>query len=146
MKNEFLVNEPANIYIRSISEEDETNIRNIAVEYTKNKKKATTDFKKLFGVDITHVIAFGETERVNSKILNKIIPDTSVDRQIHKSYESPRIELSNSTVANKKYGKQYKCYAIPTPSIIMHEDIRSSWNCLMSVLNRPDRVLIYSKS
>lgn len=146
MRKEVLVNRPANIYLQVISEEQTRTIKDIAVDFKSNKERADSSFKELFGVTIKNVIAFGRTDKVSSQMLNKIIPDVDRDRQVDRSHEIPRIELSASTIKNKKYGSQYKCYAVPTPSVIMHEDIRSSWNCLMSVVNHPEYVLIYTKS
>ena len=120
--NDKLINEDTNIYIRIIDEEDDSFIKDAI---SKPKLEAAEDINNRFGLNIKNIICFGNTNEVTNKLLNDIIPE--IDYPL-----APRAK-----------SKSYKCYCNDNPSIVLHEDTTSSWNCLMLTLNNPKYVLIY---
>jgi len=110
-------------YIMSITEPQYNIIEDVIK--IKSKSERDEEFNKHFNMSINCMIAYGETSDVDTSLLRVLIPEETYPMQ-------PRARH-----------KSYKCYANSKPSIVMHEDLASSWNCLMSVMNNPKYCLIY---
>ncbi len=113
---DIVVNETNNIKIRCIDENDVIDIRNY-IRMFKTDESITKEFKNRFGIDLKSIIAFGDTEDVPKGLLKDIIP--------------------------KVKQQEYQCYLIPKPLIVIHEDLGSSWNCLLLKCGKPKNVIIY---
>lgn len=115
-----------NIYLIGISEEENGFVKEIARDYKAGKKRFA-EFLNRFNIDLNNVLAYGETSDVSHKLLDNIIPQTRYPL-------APRPKMNS-----------YHCYATNSPSIVMHEDLKSSWKCLMTMVNNPEYVLIYKE-
>ncbi|KAF5080415.1 hypothetical protein DSECCO2_120590 [anaerobic digester metagenome] len=120
------VNATENIYLYVISEDDNTFLEAM---FSKSRFTLTesTEFVRRYGFKPECLIAGGKTDEIERDILNTIIPE-----EIY-------------PLAPRTKGTTYKCYA-GVPSIVMHEDRMSSWNCLMNTLNKPEYVLIFKEN
>jgi len=125
MKNrrEFEVNDVVNMIV--ITEDENNLIKTLIKDY--GNKQNQEQFKKLFNTEISRTVMFGSTDDVTISSLRSIIP--TVNYRLMPRHESG----------------SYRCYANENPSIILHENVESSWNCLMQVSGRPQYVLIYKK-
>ena len=113
---DFIVNEQNNYKLKRIDEEDVDAIRNYIRIYKKDES-ITTEFYNRFKLQLTSIIAYGDTENVKPELLKAIIP--------------------------KLNQNEYVCYVTPKPLIVMHEDVRSSWNCLLLKCGKPEYIIIY---
>jgi len=113
---DILVNSIHNIKIKPIDEEDVDAIRNY-IRMFKQDKSITKEFRNRFNIDLKSLIAFGDTKDVSTSLLREIIP-----------------KLKNG---------EFLCYIVPKPLIVMHEDLTSSWNCLLLKCGKPKYVIIY---
>ncbi len=123
MSKTAVVNQDAKIYIRIIDDDDLAIIKEAIQNHKSTKYEDMISTR--FGITLTKIICYGESDTMTRNILNNIIP----------SYSN---KLLTKTV------KMYHCFVNGSPSIIMHEDVVSSWNCLMTKLNNPKLVVIYS--
>lgn len=114
-----------------ITESESKHVSELKVKYKKeNQTIAMEQFEKLFGFQISRIVAHGSTKDVSLSFLRSIIPQAHYKLQ-------PR-HISGS----------YRCYAKKeneTTNLVLHENVESSWSCLMSVTGRPDYVLLYKK-
>ncbi len=113
---DVVVNETNNILIRNIDENDVVDIRNY-VRMFKTDKSIEAEFVNRFKIKLKNVIAFGDTADVSTTLLKDIIPKVRQD--------------------------EFCCYLIEKPLIVMHQDLKSSWNCLLLKCGNPKYVIIY---
>lgn len=113
---EIIVHQVNNIKMKAIDEEDVKDIRKYIIIFKKDPT-ISKEFKNRFKISIETLIAFGKTDKVSTNILRDIIP-----------------KLENG---------EYKCYLVPKPLIVMHEDLQSSWSCLLLKCGNPKHVMIY---
>ncbi len=113
---DVVVNETNNILIRRIDENDVIDIRNYIRMY-KTDQSIEVEFKNRFGIKLKSLIAFGNTDDVTGTLLKDIIPKVRQD--------------------------EYCCYLVEKPLIVMHQDLKSSWNCLLLKCGNPKNVIIY---
>ncbi len=77
-------------------------------------------FKKEWGFELPNLIAYG---------------DVTIPYDL----------LSSITEYSRSNG--YKCYVLKdgakTPGLILHEDAKSSWNCLLEKLHKPSHLIIF---
>lgn len=119
-------NSDYDICVIPISDEDNEFIEQIVADYKKGNKRYS-DFIKRFNISLLDVIAFGETNDISYKTLGEIIPE----------------ERYPMAARVRENGRTYRCYANPNPSIVMHEDLKSAWKCLLSTLSNPDYLIVY---
>ena len=105
--------------------------------YIAKISKNSTEFKNKYNIELIDVEAFGDV-KVSEEFISKYIPFT-----IYHPFGNKEV-LSKSCM----------CYAIKnfdiTPYSIkymasVHYDCKSSWNCLLELLNNPKFTLIYKK-
>ncbi len=85
------------------------------------------------GTLVKKIIAYGEVKSKNISLFDVI------RRYI------PFTVINNKDKKDKTHS--YKCFAGRTgenTNVILHEDVGSSFNCLMSVLNNPEYALVYN--
>lgn len=113
---DIIVNQNNNIKLRCIDEQDVIDIRKY-IKLFKTDESINTEFENRFKINITSIVAFGGTDDVSVNLLRDIIP--------------------------KRCQDEYICYIVPEPLIVMHEDIKSSWHCLLLKCGKPKNVIIY---
>ena len=128
MKNpyEVLVNPYKDIFLKAIDEEDVLFIKDVVNDYKKGVKR-NADFMQKFGIELKSVMSYGKTDEVSRKMLDELIPEETYP------------------LAPRPREKSYYCYASKAPSIVLHEEITSAWQCLMNTLGNPEYALIYKK-
>lgn len=91
-----------------------------ALPFDKVKVDKLEQFKKTYNIDVKHIVAMGESN-------------------------APVNILRDVLQYDKLYG--YNCYAIPNPTglVKLHEDVRSSWNCLMAVMGAPKLLIMFKE-
>ena len=138
---EILINEKSNVWCKPITEEDVEYIRkcrqiikdiddNRSIKEKEKAKEPIYDgFKRKLGIKYKSIIVFGSTEnKPDRKFLNKIIPVDDKGRK------------------NENNHSVYKCFVIDHVStVVLHEDMGSSWNCLMTKINKPKCLIVYYK-
>lgn len=127
MREDYLINESINAYIRIIDEEDVKDIKNLISQYRQGVK-LNGEFKLKYGFDLKKLMAYGDCNKVSYNLLKKIIPEQKKTNKLPYSIHG-----------------NYHCYAVKDPTIVLHEDRNSSWNCLLEILGNPELVLIYIK-
>lgn len=122
--DKILVNEQEQIYLIKLDRDLSDFVKDVIASY-KAKQPKNYEFENKFGFPFKWVISFGDPTTADHKLLKYIIPQTK------QSLVSKQAQLS------------YKCYVNDSPTVILHECPRSSWQCLMILLNHPNEVLIY---
>lgn len=120
----MIINDSLNVSIIVLNNGDYEFVKEIIEDYKKGKLR-NYEFNQKFNIDLKQVMSFGDPKEVTKQFLEKFIP-----------------EVNNKLIPRPNH-KSYKCFVSKTPSIVLHEDAKSSWNCLMAKLNNPSNVLIY---
>lgn len=130
--SEIVINKDLNIYFMELPEEDYGFIKAIIERHMGGKDTDEPLIKKikryLKKEDISKIIAVGKTENTISKTLKAIIP-----------------KCNNAMAPRSSSGNSYTCYAVKETNVIMHEDVKSSWNCFLQTNGSPDYGIIYNK-
>jgi hypothetical protein len=116
--------------IKAISKETNDNLK-VDIHNTKLNNDFIS-FEKKYKIKINDVEAFGDTS-VSEIFLKRYIP--FIDYH-------PFGDIT-------KWERSSKCYAIKEHNYklnYLHFDCRSSWNCILQILNNPKYVLIYTKN
>ena len=124
---EYLVNEETNVYIRAIQENDLINIREHVSNY-KQKINKGLEFEKEYNINIKKILAFGDVSKVSYSLLKAIIPEGE----------------RNPNHPTPVHGR-YKCFVMDAPTMVIHEDVHSAWNCLIEKIGNPTNAIIYTK-
>lgn len=125
-------------YIQRLTEE-ENKLFKIILDNIK-----TEDDKKLFyekySINPENIISSGSTDNVSKSILAEII-----DKIVY-STRTNAFRLSDGCITVNT--TRYECFGIPdwkTCHTNIHLDLKSSWNGLMYICNKPKYVFIYTK-
>lgn len=87
---------------------------------TGDKFKALSDFKKRYGFEIENIIVLGDSNP------NRALIEPYIDFNPQQGYHCFMLKGRTSTVK-------------------IHEDVISSWNCLMELMLRPTHIVIYKE-
>ena len=93
--------------------------------------------KDNFGIIDTDIITYGDTSEISDKILGKIISQVTTEHKIF------NINVNRSSIELRKH---YECFVVKDYHkryVPIHEDLKSSWNCILAKYHNPKYVLIY---
>lgn len=127
MTREYLINEDSKIYMKPITEHDLIPIKAFIDEF-KAKVNRGLEFEKEYGVSMKKLIAYGDTKKLSFTLLKNIIPT-----------------LPKNPMHPRPVHGAYHCYVMKEPTMVIHETIYESWNCLLEMSGNPEYALIYSK-
>jgi hypothetical protein len=116
-------------WVKPMTEEENNQFKVEA--YNAKAHKLASEFREKYNIDIADVAAFGSVN-VSEHFMLDYIP--------HHFYHP--FDKTTHLV------KSCKCYAIKNHNYkesTIHFDCLSSWNCVLSILNNPKFVLIYTK-
>lgn len=122
--NPITINEDKGIYLIKLDTELYLFVKEIVDDYKQGNIR-NYEFENVFGFNIKQILSYGDPKEISKKLLDFIIPH-------HKQQ-----------LTTKDGRHSYKCYVNDTSTVVLHEDTRSSWSCLMILLNHPENVLIY---
>lgn len=128
MRKHIVINPHTKINMIVLTEEEVEHIRSIVDRLKKGCDQCTKEFQDKYGIPPRNVLSFGDTSSVSVTLLNKIIPK-------HNYTSAPRPKIGS-----------FHCYVVHDPTIVLHEDVFSSWNCLMHSASNPKFILIFSKN
>ena len=132
-----------------IDEETSININN-KWDYVRKNKNDIPSFIDEFGIHPREIMACGDTKATNGFAKHYISECKIVDR-------GDVFSLADKEKAIKagKFISSYKCFATnnykfdinkkENAGLIHHEDVLSSWNCLMASLHHPSHGIIIRK-
>lgn len=133
------------LYIVNITEEEVVALENKISKYNHttviaSKQEQKDNFIKTFGIEPDSILAYGLIETPPRKFLESFINYKIIRNRIP--------SLLNEKVTPIVETKSYDCFNKfdDTPSkanVITHEDIESSWNCLIRKYKVLDNILIF---
>jgi hypothetical protein len=121
---QLLINEQLKLYCSALTQKELEDIELMCSSYNnETKKRIEKSILEKYNIHIVNIKLLGKTDEVSNMTLAKLIPIVSY--------------------AMRSGVNQYKCYVIETPSIVMHEDAKSSWKCILTKLEHPEYAIIY---
>lgn len=142
---QFHYNSKYDCVVHSLNEDESNDLRKRTDKYRLYYKSPVSDkdkmlalkkkFLKDYSFEITDIIAEGKTDTIKTKTLTKFIPTTTINKHTNSLKEKDKAERN---VVTKCF-----CGADIRTGLIIHEDLGSSWNCLLDSLGQPKYVVIY---
>lgn len=144
MRGKILINNPSDsprLYVSSVTKDEIEDIKQFVKIYISTQKEyreeLVSSFKDKYKINLKNIVAQGSPKKGVTKLVQKYIPHQII------RYDDKGEPIILWRCAAKGGEIKDQANDISTACLVVHEDALSSWNCILSLLNEPDYVIIY---